>query len=66
MFAENIRQLHSSLEDLHVSVEKLIAAIQDHAKHVDDGEQILNKLPLLDFYNDDLKRNIEILGDKID
>jgi hypothetical protein len=49
--------------DLHLSVLKLIKVIQDNATTLDRGEEILNKLPLLDFYNDDLLRNINIMRD---
>ena len=49
--------------DLHLSVLKLIKVIQDNAKTLSQGEEILNKLPLLDFYNDDLLRNIEVMRD---
>ncbi len=65
-FAENIRQLHQSLEELHASVEKLIGAIREQAPLLEDGDRVLDKLPLLDFYNDDLRRNIDNLGDRID
>jgi hypothetical protein len=53
--------LEDSLLDLHTSVSKLIRVIQDNAAIMDKKEEILNKLPLLDFYNDDLLRNINSL-----
>lgn len=51
--------LEDSLMDLHVSVAKLIQVIQANAASLDRGQDVLDKLPLLDFYNDDLLRNIE-------
>ncbi|GEM_PF-1869671 len=60
---ENLVSLEDSLMDLHLSVLKLIKVIQDNAKTLSQGEEILNKLPLLDFYNDDLLRNIEVMRD---
>lgn len=53
--------LEDSLLDLHASVNRLIKVIQTSAPDLDQGEAILNKLPLLDFYNDDLLRNIKSL-----
>lgn len=50
--------LEESLMDLHHSVNKLIKVIQDNAATMDRGGEILDKLPMLDFYNDDLLRNI--------
>ncbi len=55
---ENLMGLESSLLDLHSSVAKLIRVIQESAASLDRGQDVLDKLPLLDFYNDDLLRNI--------
>lgn len=62
---ENLVGLEESLLDLHVSVNKLIKVIQDNATSLERGEDVLNKLPLLDFYNDDLLRNINNMRDSI-
>ena len=56
---EDLVGLEDSLMDLHVSVAKLIRVIQTNAASLDRGQDVLDKLPLLDFYNDDLLRNIE-------
>ena len=56
---EHLAGLEESLMDLHLSVNKLIKVIQDNAATLERGEDVLNKLPMLDFYNDDLLRNIE-------
>ncbi|MDQ3001002.1 MAG: hypothetical protein M3Y08_07045 [Fibrobacterota bacterium] len=61
--AENLFGLEESLLDLHVSVNKLIKVIQDNATSLERGEDVLNKLPLLDYYNDDLLRNINNMRD---
>lgn len=58
---ESPAQLEDSLMDLHASVAKLIKAIQENAATMDRSQEILDKLPLLDFYNDDLLRNINAL-----
>jgi hypothetical protein len=55
---ESLIGLGDSLMELHVSVVKLIGAIQGMAHALDDNEKILDLLPMLDFYNDDLLRNI--------
>ena len=57
-------EIQESLLDLHASVHRLIKVIQDNADTLSRGEEILDKLPLLDFYNDDLLRNIENLRGK--
>jgi hypothetical protein len=59
--AQNMMGLEDSLLDLHSSVRKLIQVIQNNAVIMDRKEEILNKLPLLDFYNDALLRNINSL-----
>lgn len=53
--------LEASLLDLHASVAKLIQIIQANSATLDRSQEILDKLPLLDFYNDDLLRNIQSL-----
>lgn len=59
---EQIQELRASLSDLHGSVSRLIAVIQENAQYLEDSEAVMDKLPMLDFYNDDLKRNIDALG----
>lgn len=63
--AENLVGLEESLLDLHVSVTKLIKVIQENATSLERSEEVLNKLPLLDFYNDDLLRNISNMRDSL-
>jgi hypothetical protein len=58
---DNLAGLEASLMGLHHSVTKLIKVIQDNASTLDRGDEVLNKLPMLDFYNDDLLRNIEAM-----
>lgn len=58
MHADSMTSLEDSLMDLHHSVTKLIKVIQDNAATLDRGAEVLDKLPMLDFYNDDLLRNI--------
>ena len=58
---DNLAGLEASLMGLHLSVNKLIKVIQDNAASLDRGDEVLNKLPMLDFYNDDLLRNIEAM-----
>lgn len=57
--------LEDSLIDLHLSVSRLIKVIQDNAGTLDRGAEVLDKLPILDFYNDDLLRNINNMRDKL-
>lgn len=59
---DQIQELRASLTDLHGSVSRLIAVIQENAQFLEDSEAVMDKLPMLDFYNDDLKRNIDALG----
>ncbi|MEO6097823.1 MAG: hypothetical protein ABIW76_20070 [Fibrobacteria bacterium] len=47
--------------ELHHSVTKLIKVIQENAADMDRGGQVLDKLPMLDFYNDELLRNINAM-----
>lgn len=54
-------ELEASLLDLHASVNRLLKAIQSNAGNLARGQEILDKLPLLDFYNDDLMRHIHAL-----
>jgi hypothetical protein len=58
---ESPTELEASLLDLHTSVNRLLKAIQANAGSLDRGQEILDKLPLLDFYNDDLMRHIYTL-----
>lgn len=58
---ESPAHLEESLLDLHASVAKLIKAIHENAGTMDRSQEIMDKLPLLDFYNDDLLRNITAL-----
>ena len=53
--------LEDSLLALHGSVARLITMIQENAAGMEREREILNKLPLLDFYNDDLLRNISAI-----
>lgn len=58
---EKIQELATSLTELHVSVSRLIAVLHANAHQLEEAPSIMDKLPMLDFYNDDLKRNIEAL-----
>ncbi len=58
---ESPAALEASLVDLHTSVARLIKAIQSNAGSLNRSQEILDKLPLLDFYNDDLLRNIKTI-----
>ncbi len=60
----NREELEASLRSLHHSVHRLISVIRENAGVLDNTEEILNKLPLLDFYNDDLLRNIDSLREQ--
>jgi hypothetical protein len=59
--SDDIQTLTASLTELHASVHRLIQVCQDSAQYIVNSQEMLDKLPLLDFYNDDLQRNIEIL-----
>lgn len=59
MSTENMASLQDSLMSLHLSVGKLIKVLNENAHNLNQSEVIMNKLPLLDFYNDDLLRNIK-------
>jgi hypothetical protein len=59
MHPENQAGLEDSLLDLHRSVNRLIRVIQEHAETLERGDEVLDKLPMLDFYNDELLRNID-------
>lgn len=50
--------LEASLLDLHASVDRLIQLLHENADTLDRGPEILDRLPLLDYYNDELLRNI--------
>ena len=58
MSSQNLASLEESLMDLHHSVDRLIRVIQEHAVTLDRGDEVLDKLPMLDFYNGELLRNI--------
>jgi hypothetical protein len=58
MSSDDLAGLESSLHDLHRSVNRLIEVMQENAGTMDRGEEVLNKLPLLDYYNGELLRNI--------
>jgi hypothetical protein len=64
MSPENLTSLEDSLLDLHRSVNRLIQVMQDHAGTLDRGEDVLDKLPMLDFYNDELLRNIHNMRER--
>jgi len=51
--------------DLHISVNKLIKAIQENAASLNRGQEVMDKLPMLDFYNDDLLRNINNMRERL-
>lgn len=59
MTPQNLASLEESLMDLHHSVDRLIRVIQEHAVGLERGDEVLDKLPMLDFYNDELLRNIQ-------
>lgn len=59
--AESPVTLEASLLDLHASVNRLIRIIQENSDTLERSQEILDKLPLLDFYNDDLLRNISAM-----
>jgi hypothetical protein len=61
---ENLLGLEDSLMDLHISVNKLIKVIHENAATLERRGEIMDKLPLLDFYNDDLLRNINTMRDR--
>lgn len=63
---KQIVELETSLLDLHGSVIRLIQVIKENSQNIDSSEDVLNKLPLLDFYNDDLLNNIKLLQSKFD
>jgi hypothetical protein len=63
MSTENLASLQDSLMSLHLSVGKLIKVIHENSHALNQSEEIMDKLPLLDFYNDDLLRNINIMRD---
>ncbi len=54
-------ELQFSLGGLYASVSKLILLIQENADTLERKDEVLNKLPLLDFYNDDLFCHIQSL-----
>ncbi len=58
MTPEKYASLEDSLLDLHQSVNRLIKVIHEHADSLERGDEVLDKLPMLDFYNDELLRNI--------
>lgn len=58
---DELQELQASLQELHGSVHRLIQVIQENSAYLADSEAIMDKLPILDFYNDDLKRNIEAI-----
>ncbi len=65
MHTENATNLEDSLLDLHHSVHRLIQVIQENAGTLGRGAEVLDKLPILDFYNDDLLRNINNMRGRI-
>lgn len=62
---DNLEGLEASLMDLHLCVGKLIKVIHENAATLDNGDAVLDKLPLLDFYNDELLRNIGNMRDRL-
>jgi hypothetical protein len=66
MTSDNLAGLESSLMDLHHSVRRLIEVMHEHAGTLDRGEEVLDKLPLLDYYNGELLRNIHDMRERGD
>ncbi|MBW8887595.1 MAG: hypothetical protein JF616_07540 [Fibrobacteres bacterium] len=66
MTSDNLAGLESSLMDLHLSVNRLIEVMQEHAGTLDRGDEVLDKLPLLDYYNGELLRNIHDMRERGD
>jgi len=66
MTSDNLAGLESSLMDLHHSVNRLIEVMQEHAGTLDRGDEVLDKLPLLDYYNGELLRNIHDMRERGD
>ena len=64
MTPDNMASLEDSLMDLHNSVNRLIKVMQEHAGSLDRGDEVLDKLPMLDFYNDELLRNIHNMRER--
>lgn len=64
MISDNLAGLEASLMDLHHSVSRLIEVMQEHAGTLDRGDEVLDKLPLLDYYNDELLRNIHDMRER--
>lgn len=64
MTPDNMANLEDSLMDLHHSVNRLIKVMQEHAGSLDRGDEVLDKLPILDFYNDELLRNIHNMRER--
>jgi hypothetical protein len=64
MSPENTSSLEDSLMDLHHSVNRLIKVMQAHAGSIKSGGDVLDKLPILDFYNDELLRNIHHMRER--
>ncbi len=61
--SEKLIDLEKTLLGLHTSVANLISVIGKNASRLEGGEEALNKLPILDFYNDDLLRITKTLRD---
>jgi hypothetical protein len=59
--SEDITGLEDSVQQLHTAVNHLIWIIQENAAFLPGGRDILDKLPLLDFYNHDLLQQLESL-----
>jgi hypothetical protein len=64
MTSDNLASLEDSLMDLHHSVNRLIRVMQEHADTLERGDEVLDKLPMLDFYNDELLRNIHNMRER--
>lgn len=49
------------LENLAISIDKAVKILQENCP---ENIEVMNRLPLLDFYNDDLKRAIKKLKEE--
>ncbi len=57
-------ELERSLLNLYVSISRLITVLEENAEVFDNRDEILDRLPLLDFYNDDLLESIRSIKTK--
>ena len=62
---EDLTGLEDAVVQLHTAVNHLIWIIHENADFIPQGREILDKLPLLDFYNQDLITQLENLQRKL-